>query len=159
MHQRKMPSVHQGQSKFIIAFWYHPWKLLDQVFRYTDYLHPKESWHWLESLFLPFHLHCFSIWRLVFWLGHFYLPGSCITQTRWVPVLCQVRSSGCRLRWASSTPVSTTRSAEVWPRIQGTGSVFTSLYLLHDVAYSILLGLHQHRRAQRHNAGYSALYW
>lgn len=70
MHHSKVPSVHQGQSKFIIAFWYHPWKLLDQVKTM------KLQICWLSASkrvlavtgkpFLPFHLHCFSIWRLIF---------------------------------------------------------------------------------------------
>lgn len=41
MHHSKMPSVHEGQTKYTAAFWYHPWKLLDRVFRYADYLHPR----------------------------------------------------------------------------------------------------------------------
>lgn len=158
MHHSKMPSVHQGQSKFIIAFWYHPWKLLDQVFRDADYLYPKASWHWLENVFLLFHLHCFSIWRLAFWLDHLHLPVSSITQMHRIPVLCQMRYSICRLRSASSMSVITTHSAEVYPRIQGTESVLTSLNLLHKIAYSLILVLHHHRRAQRDKAGYSALY-
>lgn len=110
MHHSKMPSAHQGQFKFIIAFWYHPWKLLDQIFRYADYLQPKESWHWLESFFsplIPFHLHCFSIWRLRFlgWTTYTYLPVSCRTQAHRIPLLCQVRCTKCRSRSASSTSV------------------------------------------------------